>query len=178
MSTWNGGRTHDPANLSGPSDWFAALDVLDGRYRRYLGNDHDIDVLPFNIPILNEYAFWTGPPTFTIFRVFFGKEGDAFSKSFFVLSHFDLRIARLVGVRMVVTDASTIPGGTLVYETKAGESDLRIFRIDDTNLGQYSPTFARRVRSPPSELRISIPNEMSLSSTIFRPIWCRPLPLL
>jgi hypothetical protein len=61
-----------------------------------------------------------------------------------------LRIARLVGVRMVATDASTIPGGTLVYEAKAGDNDLRIFRIErieDVNVGQYSSTRARQVRT-------------------------------
>ena len=48
---------------------------------------------------------------------------------------------------MVATDAQAIPGGTLVYEASAGDTDLRIFRIDDTNVGQYSPTRARRVKT-------------------------------
>ena len=62
-----------------------------------------------------------------------------------MLSRFDLRIARLIGVRMVVTDAPNIPGGTLVYRTKAGNSDLGIFRLDGINVGQYSPVHTQRI---------------------------------
>ena len=43
-----------------------------------------------------------------------------------------------------LADAKDIAGGTLIYETKTGEADWRIFRIDDINLGQYSPTRPRR----------------------------------
>ena len=55
---------------------------------------------------------------------------------------FNEAIARLIGVRMVITDADALPGGKLIYETTAGAAALRIFRVAKTNLGQYSPVHA------------------------------------
>jgi hypothetical protein len=136
-----------PADFPGPSDLTSFTDVTVHRYRRHLGNDHYIDAGAFDIPMVNEYGYWAAPPTFAFYRIFFGKEGEGFGRAWFVLSRFDLRMARLIGVRMVATDASVIAGGTLVYETRAGDTDLRIFRIDDTNVGQYSPTRARPART-------------------------------
>lgn len=136
-----------PADLNGPSGLTAFSDVTVHRYRRHLGNDHYIDAGAFDIPMVNEYGYWAAPPTFAFYRIFFGKAGEGFGRAWFVLSRFDLRMARLIGVRMVATDASAIAGGTLVYETRAGDTDLRIFSIDDTNVGQYSPTRARLTRT-------------------------------
>jgi hypothetical protein len=96
--------------------------------------------------------------SFVFLRTFFGKPDDEFGHMIFFLRAFDLRVARLMGVRMVATDAFDIPGGTLVFETKTGNGDLRIFRIDDINLGQYSPTVLRRVSTAAeamAELRVS-----------------------
>ena len=80
-------------------------------------------------------------------RIFFGKENDGFGRTTILFTRFDLRMARLLGVSMVATDAPAIPGGTLIYEAKAGDTDLRLFRIDDVNIGQYSPTITRRIES-------------------------------
>ena len=135
-----------PADLKGSSDLTIFGEMVVNQYRRHLGNDHYIDAAAFDIPTVNEYGYWAAPTTFAFYRIFFGKEGEGFGRAWFVLSRFDLRIARLIGVRMVVTDASTISGGTLVYETRAGDADLRIFRIDDTNVGQYSPVVVKPVR--------------------------------
>jgi len=133
---------------SGRPIWLSDFDdVVANRYRAYLGNDHYIDVLAFDIPILNQYGYWTSPPTFAFSRVFFGKENEQFGRAWFVLTQFNPRMARLEGVRMVVTDAPAIPGGTLIYETKAGDTFLRLFRLADTNVGQYSPMNAVRIAS-------------------------------
>jgi hypothetical protein len=114
-------------------------------WRENLGSDHFIDAPYLNIPTVNEFGHWTSPITFVFLRSFFGQADDSFNKIFFPLHAFDLRGAQLMGVRMVVTDAKEIFGGTLVYETKAGDSTLRVFRIEDVNLGQFSPTRAHRV---------------------------------
>jgi len=116
-------------------------------WKHYLDNDHFIEAASLHIPMMNEYQHWTSPVSFVFLRTFFGKTDDTFEKMFFPLHAFHLRTARLMGVRMVATDAADIPGGTLIYETKAGNADLRIFRLDDINLGQYSPTSLRRVRT-------------------------------
>ncbi len=130
-----------------PLHWVSLYVNLSLKYGRPLGNDHYFDLLPFGIPITNEYAYWTGPPTFTFFRVFFGKEGEVFGRGWFVLSRFDLRLARLAGVGMVLSDAPEMPGATLVYTERVVDSDLRLFRVDDTNAGQYSPTRPRRAET-------------------------------
>ena len=114
-------------------------------WKHYLDNDHFIEAASLHIPMMNEYQHWTSPVSFVFLRTFFGKTDDIFLHMFFPLNAFHLRTARLMGVRMVATDATDIPGGTLIYETKAGNADLRIFRLDDINLGQYSPTSLRRV---------------------------------
>ena len=135
-----------PGSFAGPVSPPMFYDILN-KYRRFLGNDFWVDPLAFNVPMLNEFGHFSSPITFAFDRIFFGKEGDAFDRTTIVLSQFNLRIARLVGVRMVATDALTIPGGALVYEAKAGDSDLRIFRVEDVNVGQYSPTRALQVRT-------------------------------
>jgi hypothetical protein len=136
-----------PATLPGPATVDYFYEIVSNRYRRYLGNDYWIDPSAFNIPTLNESHYFTSPPSFAITRIFFGKEGDGFGRTTILFTRFDLRIARLVGVRIVATDAPAIPGGALIYETKAGDTDLRIFRIEETNVGQYSPTRIHRVET-------------------------------
>jgi hypothetical protein len=135
-----------PGTLEGPATPPMFYDIV-GEYRRYLGNDLWVDPLAFNIPMLNEFSHFSSPLSFVFLRTFFGNEGDAFDRNTVVFTRFDLRIARLAGVKMVATDASTIAGGTIVYETKARDTDLRIFRIDDVNLGQYSPRRPRYART-------------------------------
>jgi hypothetical protein len=112
-------------------------------YRRPTGNDHFIDAMNFSIPTANEYGHWTSPVYFAFLRSFFTRPNDAFDKTLISLRAFDSRIARMIGVRMVVTDWDTLPGGALIYSTMAGQDLLNIFEIDDTNLGQFSPTQLR-----------------------------------
>ena len=70
-----------PSNLQGPSDLYRFLGVVEDQYRLHLGNDHFIDALPFGIPTVNEYAYWTSPPTFALYREFFGIEGENFGRA-------------------------------------------------------------------------------------------------
>jgi len=58
--------------------------------------------------MMNEYQHWTSPVSFVFLRTFFGKTDDRFGKAFFPLHAFHLRTARLMGVRMVATDATDI----------------------------------------------------------------------
>ncbi len=123
----------------------AVLGTLEDHFGRYTGNDHWNDLLSLNIPVVGEYGQWATPTNFTFLRAFFGHKGDVFEKSMFVLRAYDQRAARMIGIRYVVTDAANVPGGMLVYERMTGDTPLRLFRIDDTNLGQYSPTKLTRV---------------------------------
>jgi hypothetical protein len=121
-------------------------DILEFHYRPILGNDHYIHLLAFGISVATDFGHWTSPVTFVFLRKFFGRKDDVVPhKSFFPLRAFNNRIARLLGIRMVVTDAPSLPGSSLVYETKVDDADLRIFRIDNVNLGEYSPTRAIRI---------------------------------
>ena len=128
-----------PAELAGLNDRAHFDAIVANHYRVTFGNDHFVDLPPFNIPQLNEYGHWTSPITFSFFRTFLGKYGEQFGRAWFLFSKFDLKIARLVGVKMVITDGPAIPGGTLVLESKAGDTPLYIFRLERVNLGQYSP---------------------------------------
>lgn len=123
----------------------AVLDVLENRYGRYTGNDHWNDLLNLNIPVLGPYAQWATPIDFLLLHTFFSRKDDVFQKSAFFLRAYNERMARMMGVRYVVTDAANIPGGTMVYQTMTGDTPLRLFRIDDTDLGQYSPTRPIRI---------------------------------
>jgi hypothetical protein len=116
------------------------------RYRQALGNDFYSDLLPFGIPTVNESEHWTSPVTFAFLYRFFAREGDEFEKNIFWLDKFNAKIARLIGVRMVVAD-SKLSDGTLLYERSVGDRTLRIYRLGGTNLGQYSPTHSILVRS-------------------------------
>ena len=127
--------------LQWPGGPGSVIDVIDRQYKLNLGNDHYVNLLPFSISVANEFGHWTSPPTFVALRNFFGRKDDIVdNKAFFPLRTFNPRIARLFGIRMIVTDGPLLDGGTLVYETKAGTAALRVFRLDRVNLGQFSPT--------------------------------------
>jgi hypothetical protein len=138
-----------PAAVTAGSDMnpllTAVLDVLENRYGRHTGNDHWIDLLNLNIPVVGEYGQWATPVDFLLMHAFFARQEDVFQKSLFILRAYNDRVAHMIGIRYVVTDAANIPGGTMVYEAMAGDTPLRLFRIDDTNLGQYSPTRPIRI---------------------------------
>jgi hypothetical protein len=121
-----------------------AFDVTEQKYRRTLGNDLYVDLLPFGIPTLNEFRHWTSPLTFAFLRAFFGYDRDTFDKGFFKLTAYDPKIARLMGVRMVVSNVELFDG-VLLHEQKAEDSDLRIYRLDGINLGQFSPMRPLRI---------------------------------
>lgn len=124
----------------------SVLDVLGSQYRVLIGNDHYVNMLPLRVPVANEFGHWTSPLTFIFLRSFFGRNDDVIAvKAMFPLRSYNERIAKLIGVRIVVTDAPNIEGGTLLYETRAGIADLRVYRVSGVNLGQFSPTQSTNV---------------------------------
>ncbi len=115
-------------------------------YRGAFGSDFFSDLLPLGIPSLNQSQTWTSPITFAFLFRFFANEGDGFEKNFFWLDRFNLKIARLLGVRAVVTDTELAGAQPTETLSRDGRS-LRIYRLDDVNLGQYSPTRLRRLQN-------------------------------
>lgn len=113
-------------------------------YRATFGSDFFSDLLPLGIPSLNQSQTWTSPVTFALLHRFFAGKGDGFDKNFFWLDRVNLKIARLLGVRTVVTD-SHIPGAMPVETLTRNGRSLRIYRLDGANVGQYSPTRTIRV---------------------------------
>src|SRR5207237_893917 len=91
--------------VSFPAKRHGIFDTLELHYRQYLGNDHYIGLLGLGIPDATEYGHWTSPVTFTFLRAFFADPEDEAQKAFFPLRVFNPRIARLMGIRMIVTDA-------------------------------------------------------------------------
>lgn len=121
-------------------------------YRAMFRSDFYSDLLPLGIPSLNQSANWTSPVTFAFLYRFFAGKGDSFEKNFLWLDRVNLKIARLLGVGAVVTDRD-IPG-LMPAETLAREGrSLRIYRLDEVNLGQYSPT--RTIRVPAAEAAVA-----------------------
>ena len=119
-------------------------------------------MLNLNIPVVGEYGQWATPINFVLLREFFGRKEDAFQKSVFLFRAYNDRIAHMIGIRYVVTDAADIPGGIMVYQQMAGDTPLRLFRIDGTNLGQYSPTRAIHITTAAEGLA-------ALKSALFDP---------
>src|SRR5262249_26696477 len=109
------------------------------KIRPALGNDLSVDLLPFGIPTVNEFQHWTSPLTFAFLRAFFAQARDEFGKAGFPLTTYDPKIARLMGVRMVVSDVELFDG-VMLHEQRVEDSDLRIYQLDGINLGQFSPT--------------------------------------
>jgi hypothetical protein len=118
--------------------------VIAMQYQELLGSDFYTNLLPLGIPMLNENAHWTSPITFAFLYRFFARAGDTFIRNFFWLDRFDAKIARLMGVRMVVADTE-LTDGIVMYERRVGDRTLRIYRLDNVNIGQYSPTRIIRV---------------------------------
>jgi hypothetical protein len=115
-------------------------------YRATFGSDFFSDLLPLGIPSLNQSQHWTSPVTFAFLSRFFAGEGDSFEKNFFWLDRFDPKMARLLGVHAVVSDRE-IAGGSLIETLSRDGRALHVYRLDDVNLGQYSPTRAVRASS-------------------------------
>lgn len=118
----------------------AVYGLFQGHYARVTGNDHWFDLLPFNIPIVTEYAHWSSPINFVFLRRFFGRQEDKFEKALFILRAYNERMARASGISFVVSNAPALPGTSLVSSMEAAGEPLNIFRVEDVNLGQYSPT--------------------------------------
>jgi hypothetical protein len=115
-------------------------DVVANHYRRLLSNDFMIDLPALDIPALYEHEHWNSPIRLAFLRTFFARRRDAFAKAFYILSAYNPKIARLSGVRVVVTNDQKFSDGTLIHEENVGGEALRIFRLGDVNVGQYSPT--------------------------------------
>ena len=119
-------------------------------------------LLNLNIPVFGQYAQWVTPIDFLLLHTFFARKEDIFQKSAFLFRAYNERMAHMIGIRYVVTDADDIPGGIMVYQQMAGDTPLRLFRIDGTNLGQYSPTRAIHITTAAEGLA-------ALKSALFDP---------
>jgi hypothetical protein len=132
------GRVLTIVGTGDPNQWDqgSVADILANRYRRFLGNDHYIDLLASNIPEATEYGRWTSPITFIFLRAMFDQQLDPFAKAFFPLRSFDLTAARLMGIKAVVTDADSIPGSELINHAQAGAAltDVRSYARRDRRI--------------------------------------------
>lgn len=119
--------------------------VASYKYRLAFDNDLIIDLPADSLPSIYQHAHWTSPITFAFLRSFFGRSEDSFDKAYYILRNYDPKIARLMGIRVVVTDDKSFADGSLIYRQVVGASELRVMQIDNINLGQYSPTRLQRV---------------------------------
>jgi hypothetical protein len=128
------------------------------------GNSHDAAGLWQDaIPTLLEYNPLITPPYFAFTRRFFTEPVDLQIRNLVAMRHIDPRLLAAVGVRFVITDRPfdgsarlrqtvDVPVST-AYLKRAGilqpvsSFSLYLYELDDVNVGRYSPTEPRIVRT-------------------------------
>lgn len=103
-------------------------------------NDHRMSWFWYNsIPTLTEYNPLTSPRLFKVTTSLLGKSDDIQIRNMLNLRELDINILKLFGVSMLVTDKSIpnlIPKRTL----KGENTELYLYHLKATNLGNYSPS--------------------------------------
>jgi hypothetical protein len=90
----------------------------------------------FNIPTISEYDPFVKPLYYLFFTRLLNNYGDQQLDNYLGATRINERIMALMGVRYVITDRSDTQG--LTDTTPTGP--LRVLRVQDPNLGSYSPT--------------------------------------
>jgi hypothetical protein len=113
--------------------------ILYWDYRVALVYDMMNDARVMGVPVANEYGHWISPPMLALLAASFYVPRDLIDRASEVPRVYHANLARLMGVGLVVSDAS-IPGEEKLYEGLEVGHPLYIYRVVGTNLGQYSPT--------------------------------------
>lgn len=122
--------------------WWDNFVIRYFKYRQGLGNDLAVDLAQANVPSVNEYGHWTSPAMTSLMAVAFYRPGDPLERAARILRDFRPNLARLLGVSLVASDAQ-LDGMMELYSGSAGDHPLFLYRLDNSNLGQFSPTEIR-----------------------------------
>jgi hypothetical protein len=126
-------------------DWFT-MGQEDWRRSLAIGNDmRTYDLWLDGIPTLMQYSPLITPPYYLLVSEFLSRPADKQLRNILILTHPDRRMLALWGARFIITDFD--PGfGTLELKLPVPDREpLRLYELDDANLGNYSPTVIRPV---------------------------------
>lgn len=113
--------------------------ILYFKYRVECGYEFMDDAQASGVPLANEYGHWMSPPNLALFTAAFYNPDDRLDRAAQAPRVYRANLARLMGVAMVVSDGA-VPGETRLFEGKAKDHPLYIYRVANPNLGQFSPT--------------------------------------
>jgi hypothetical protein len=137
--------TFNGAQGRGQLDWFS-LHAGDNELWRRLGNDlRLVGLWWYNIPTLTQYSPLVTPPYYLLLTEFLSRPTDRQVRSALVLSQPNERVLKLWGVRFIITDFDPGFGQPEMTIAVAGENEIHLAKLADTNLGDYSPTEVRQI---------------------------------
>jgi len=125
-------------NNKDSSSFGAFYDICANKIRTKIGSDLLIDLMQDNVPLLNEYGQFISPPFLSLLCMAFYDSKDPIARAARCPRVYNAAMARLLGVSSVVTD-SPIPEELVMHE-KMGDHDLFLYKVNQANMGTYSPT--------------------------------------
>jgi hypothetical protein len=135
-------------------DWFD-LHPHDMALWQATGNDHrTVGLWWYRIPTLFQYSPLIAPAYYLLLTDFLSRPADRQVRSVLVLTQPNERMLKLWGVRYVITDSSVDLGRPIIEVPVTGKRPLRLLDLGATNLGDYSPSEAVRVRDFREGLRV------------------------
>src|SRR5262249_24140710 len=112
------------------------------------GNDHRfIGLWVFGIPTLQEYNQFTSPPFYLYLSRLLARPVDQQIRSITIITRADLEKLQSLGVAYIISD-SELPALQIdSIQLPGNNAPLRLYRLPEPNLGQFSPTNAIYVRN-------------------------------
>lgn len=119
--------------------WFDLVQN-DGDVEKQFGNEMRLVGLTyFGIPAFFQYSSTMTPAFYAFTTRLLADQRDRQLRSVIVLRRYEPKLLGMLGIRSVVTDAP-IAGVTLQSSAHSDSSGLYLYRVPETNVGNYSPT--------------------------------------
>ena len=116
------------------------LHTHDGAVERQFGNEMRLVGLHyFGIPGFFQYGSTMTPAFYAFTSRLLADPRDQQMRSVSVLRRYEPKLLGMLGVRFVVTDAPII-GAMLQSQVQRGSLTLYLYKVPETNVGNYSPT--------------------------------------
>lgn len=118
-----------------------------------LGSGHKLFAWSvFDLPILTQYSPYIKPLYFYFFSSFLNYPIDRHVVNYISITQPDFKIMRLMGLKYLVSNKDLVHDGDIrkVFQW----DDFRVFEILDTNLGNFSPLYAKVASSAKETIQI------------------------
>jgi hypothetical protein len=117
-----------------------------GQRQHETGNDSRLAGLwHYAIPTMYQYFTFITAPYYLVLTEFLSRPQDVQTRSGLLLTQADARMLKLWGVRYLITDRAIDAGKDVVSLPLTEGRSVHLVELDGVNLGDYSPTEARRV---------------------------------